>query len=50
MKSKELVSSAGRCVKELSRRLNASQIRLQDSEQEIVEFVNSVGDLVVRYG
>ena len=40
MKSHELVPSAERIVKELSRRLNAGQIGLQDAEQRIVEFVN----------
>ena len=48
MKSHELVSSAERVVKELSRRLNASQIGLQDAEQRIVEFLNWVGDLMVQ--
>ena len=48
MKSHELVPSAERIVKELSRRLNAGQIGLQDAEQRIVEFVNWVGDLMVQ--
>ena len=48
MKSQELVPSAERIVKELSRRLNAGQIGLQDAEQRIVEFVNWVGDLMVQ--
>jgi len=48
MKSQELVPTAQRIVKELSRGLNAGQIGLQDAEQEIVEFVNWVGDLMVQ--
>ena len=48
MKSQELVPSAERIVKELSRRVNARQIGLQDAEQRIVEFVNWVGDLMVQ--
>ena len=48
MKSHELVPSAERIVKELSRRLNAGQIGLQDAEQRIVEFLNWVGDLMVQ--
>ena len=48
MKSHELVSSAERVVKELSGRLNASQIGLQDAEQRIVEFLNWIGDLMVQ--
>ena len=48
MKSQELVPSAKRIVKELSRRLNAGQIGLQDAEQRIVEFVNWIGDLMVQ--
>ena len=41
MKSHELVSSAERVVKELSRRLNASQIGLQDAEQSVVSRIES---------
>ena len=48
MKSHELVSSAERIVKELSGRLNAGQLGLQDAEQRIVEFLNWVGDLMVQ--
>ena len=48
MKSQELVPTAQRIVKELSRGLNAGQIGLQDAEQKIVEFVNWVGDLMVQ--
>ena len=48
MKSHELVSSAERTVKELSGRLNAGQLGLQDAEQRIVEFLNWVGDLMVQ--
>lgn len=47
MKSQELEPTAQRIVKELSKRLNAGQIGPQD-EQRIVEFVNWVGDLIVR--
>ncbi len=48
MESQELVPTAQRIVKELSRGLNAGQIGLQDAEQRIVEFVNWVGDLMVQ--
>ena len=48
MKSHELVTTAERIVKELSTRVNGGQIGLQDAEQEIVEFLNWVGDLMVQ--
>ena len=48
MKSHELVTTAERIVKELSTRVNAGTIGLQDAEQEIVEFLNWVGDLMVQ--
>ena len=47
MKSRELVTTAERIVKELSTRVNAGTIGPQDAEQEIVEFLNWVGDLMV---
>ena len=47
MKSYELVTTAERIVKELSRRLNAGQIGLQDAEHRIVEFMNRGGDLML---
>ena len=48
MKSHELVTTAERIVKELSTRMNRGQLGLHDAEQEIVEFLNWVGDLMVQ--
>ncbi len=48
MKSQELVTSAERIVKELSARVNKGLIGLQDAEQEILQFVNWVGDLMAQ--
>ena len=48
MKSHELVTTAERIVKELSTRVNGGTMGLQDAEQEIVEFLNWVGDLMVQ--
>ena len=43
----ELVTSAERIVKKLSTRVNEGQIGLQ-GEQQIVEFVNWIGNLTVE--